>query len=63
MQITSPMGAIAVEMAFDEFREVDGVRMPFTTTQKVLGQTQVMKLTKVSHNEELPAGTFDRPNN
>ena len=63
MQITSPMGAIAVEMAFDEFREVDGVRMPFTTTQKVLGQTQVMKLTKVTHNEELPAGTFDRPKN
>lgn len=61
MQINSPMGAIAIEMAFDEFREVDGVKMPFTTTQKVLGQTQVMKLTKVTHNEEVPAGTFDKP--
>ena len=61
MQINSPMGAIAVEMVFDEFREVDGVKMPFTTTPKVLGQTQVMKLTKVTHNEEVPAGTFDTP--
>jgi len=48
-------------MTFEVFREVDGIKMPFAGTQKVLGQTQVIKLSKVTHNEPVPTGSFDKP--
>jgi hypothetical protein len=56
-----PMGEITVDVFPTDFKTVDGVLIPFTTTQKVLTQDIVMKLTEIKHNVDLPADAFQRP--
>jgi hypothetical protein len=59
--VNSPMGEIPSETFLSDYKEVDGVKIPFTITQKVLTQQIVMKMTEVKHNVDLPADTFKRP--
>jgi outer membrane lipoprotein-sorting protein len=56
-----PMGEVTVEIYPRDYKKVDGILMPFSVTQKVLGQGIEMKLTEVKQNVELPADTFKRP--
>jgi hypothetical protein len=56
-----PMGEITVEVYPGDYRKVDGVFIPFTATQKVLGQPIVTKMTEIKQNVDLPADTFKRP--
>jgi zinc protease len=57
----TPMGEITVEMYPSDYKKVDGILLPFTVTQKVLGQSVEIKMTEVKHNVDLPADTFKRP--
>ncbi len=57
----SPMGEIAVEVIPSDYKKVDGVLIPFTATQKVLGQAIELKMTEIKHNVDLPADAFKRP--
>ncbi len=61
LTITSPMGDVAVEIEFDDYRKVDGLTMPFETRQTVLGQTQEMKFTKIVHDEKIADTEFAPP--
>lgn len=45
---TSPMGEIEMLSLMDEFREIEGVKMPTVMRQVVMGQEQVMTMTDVS---------------
>jgi len=40
---------------------VDGIKTPFTLTQKAMSQTIVMRFDKVQYNASIPAGRFDLP--
>jgi outer membrane lipoprotein-sorting protein len=55
------MGEITAETYYGDYKKVDGVLMPFSITQKALGQEVGMKFTEVKHNVALPADTFKRP--
>ncbi|RUL87072.1 LolA-like protein [Tautonia sociabilis] len=59
--IESPMGAVPVESTFSDFREVDGVTMPFQSTDTVLGQTVKTAFAAIEHGVTFPEGTFDLP--
>lgn len=58
MTAVSPMGDIAVDTDISDYREVDGIKLPFVTQQSVLGQTQTMTITKVVHDEKLDNAIF-----
>jgi zinc protease len=57
----TPMGETPVEVYPSDYKDVDGVKIPFTLTQKVLTQEIVITLTEIKHNVEVPADTFRRP--
>ena len=56
-----PMGEITVESYPSDYKAVNGVLMPFTVTQKVLGQSVEIKMNEVQQNVDLPADTFKKP--
>jgi zinc protease len=57
----TPNGEITVDSYPSDFKMVDAIMVPFTSTQKVLTQEIVMKLTEIKHNVDLPADAFKRP--
>jgi hypothetical protein len=56
----SPMGSITAEMAFEEYREFDGIRMPTVTRMSMMGQEMVMTVKNVSH-APIPDADFELP--
>jgi hypothetical protein len=56
-----PAGKFLVENWPSDYREVDGIVMPYTYRTEVAGQVRVTRLEKIEHNVELPAGVFELP--
>lgn len=59
--VNSPMGDIATESYPTNYQEVDGLKLPFKTTQKVLTQEIVITIDSVKFNVEIPKDKFDLP--
>lgn len=59
--LKTPMGDIAIDSQFLDYRTVDGIQMPFESRQSLMGQNQVLKLTKVEHVPSFAANAFDPP--
>lgn len=59
--VKSPMGEIEVTLAPQEYRELDGVKVPTKMVQSAGGQTIVIRFQKIEQNVELEPGTFDPP--
>ena len=59
--VNSPMGDIATESYPTNYQEVDGLKLPFKTTQKVLTQEIVITIDTVKFNVEIPKDRFDLP--
>lgn len=57
----TPQGEIPVDSTPGDYREVDGVKMPFTTTQALAGIELKISVDEVKHNVEIPAETFAVP--
>lgn len=57
----TPQGEIPVSMQMSEYKEFDGVKMATVVKNEVMGQTFVITITDVKQNTEIPAGTFDQP--
>lgn len=57
----SQMGKIAAKQRYFDFRDVDGVKVPFRITVAAMGMEQVIELDVVVHAPELPAETFAPP--
>ncbi len=57
----SPMGKIATESFLSDYRDVGGVKMPFNTTTKVMGQEISIVFSTIKINTKMPAGIFDLP--
>jgi hypothetical protein len=59
--LTTAMGDIPVESELADYRTVDGIKTPFTMTQKAMSQTMIMHFEKVTYNAEIPAAKFELP--
>ncbi len=62
MTLTNEMGDVSVESYPSDYRESDGVLIPFTTRQVIMGVQEILiKMEAVEWNKEIPEGTFDIP--
>lgn len=62
-RITLPteQGDMTMDAEPGDYRDVGGVKVPFSITQKIGPQTVKVSITEAKVNSELPAGTFDLP--
>ncbi len=61
MIVESPMGEIPTETFPGDYREVDGILVPFRTKSKVLTMNQIIQFDSVEHNGEIPDERFALP--
>ena len=63
MNTLMPFGGVLapVEMYFDDWRAVDGIKLPFSTTQRFPKMTLSYTVTEVKHNVPIDAKLFDPP--
>lgn len=59
--IEHQMGQIPVTAYLTDYREIDGIKMPFKSSMEVMGQYRTMTMDSVAHNVELREGIFDLP--
>ena len=59
--VESAMGTVPVESILGDYREVDGLLLPFKVSVGNLGQKRVIITTSVKHNVDLPADRFAVP--
>ena len=57
----SPQGAIPVEAYIEEYRAVDGVKVPFAVRQAVAGSDIVIRFEEVTHNVSIDDAKFAKP--
>ncbi len=57
----TPLGRATSESYVSDYREVDGVRFPFTVRQVNPNLTFVVKLTEVKHNMPVDDAAFAKP--
>ena len=57
----TPQGKMAVTVLYSDYREVDGVKIPFTTEQKSSAFEFVVKLDSVKHNVPIDDAKFNKP--
>lgn len=57
----SQMGEIPVESLASDYREVEGLKLPFAATQKMMGMEMKMIVNKVTFNEPIAADRFELP--
>ena len=57
----SPDGVSQFQEDFSDYREVDGVRLPFTIAEAGGESSFVVKISEVRHNLELEDGEFSKP--
>jgi len=57
----SPQGAGVVEIYFEDFKEVDGVKIPFTLKRVMAAFAITIKFDEIKHNVEVEDTTFSKP--
>ncbi len=62
MTIYNQMGELEMEMRNYDYREVDGIKIPFKTISRGFNMEEVITLSRVVHNQELPENRFTLPN-
>ncbi len=61
MVVESPMGEIPTDTYPSDYREIDGILVPFRTKSKVLTMNQIIQFDSVEHNGEIPDERFALP--
>jgi zinc protease len=59
--VETPGGTLPVMTSLEDYRDVDGLLMPFKTTESVMGMNIEFTATSIAHNAEIPADRFDLP--
>jgi zinc protease len=57
----TPDGTLRIEEEFEDYREVDGIKLPFTIRQTSAESSFTMKLNEVRHNVDLDDSEFRKP--
>jgi hypothetical protein len=60
-QMNSPQGTIDIDTKLSDYREVDGVKLPFTIDQERSDFSFTIKLTEVKHNVPIDDAKFEKP--
>lgn len=60
-KVESPMGMAETSVTMSDYREVDGVKLPFHMKMDQMGQSFEIVVGEVKHDFEIPAGTFELP--
>jgi hypothetical protein len=60
-QLDSPEGAISFETFYDDYREVDGIKMPYTLRRVGPDNVLILKFTEIKHNVEMDDAKFAKP--
>ncbi len=55
------MGDLPIEAVLEDYREVDGILMPFATRLNIMGQDRTVTMTSVKHNIDMPDTLFAVP--
>jgi outer membrane lipoprotein-sorting protein len=59
----SPQGKIKVESYLEDYKEVDGIKIPFTSRQNTEAMSFTLKFSEVKHNVSIEDTKFKRPAN
>jgi thiol-disulfide isomerase/thioredoxin len=62
LQWITSRGPLRAEVYFNDFRDVDGIKIPFRITQTAPGLTYVFTIEDVKHNVPLDEAIFHKPN-
>ncbi|HVF87107.1 MAG TPA: hypothetical protein VM866_05925 [Pyrinomonadaceae bacterium] len=57
----SPQGTIPVQAYLEDYRAVDGIKMPFVMRQAVAGTDIIIRLTNVRHDAPIDEAKFSKP--
>ncbi|HSE98595.1 MAG TPA: hypothetical protein VLD57_10055 [Blastocatellia bacterium] len=57
----SPEGKIPVETYIEDYREIDGVKLPFTVRQVLPQFSIIIKIEQVKHNVPIEDAKFEKP--
>jgi len=60
-QVNGPQGTIDIDARLSDYREVDGVQLPFTIDQERSDFSFTIKLTEVKHNVPIDDAKFEKP--
>jgi len=60
-RVTLEDGIVQYEMLFRDYREVDGLKFPFTVEQRAPDNTMIFKFTEIKNGAPLEATAFARP--
>ena len=60
-QAEGPNGTVTIESTFDDYREVDGIKIPFVIHQSMGDFGFTIRLTEVKHNVPIEDAKFDKP--
>jgi len=60
-RVNGPQGIIDIDSRFSDYREVDGVKLPFTIDQERSDFSFTIKLTDVKHNIPIDDAKFEKP--
>ncbi len=61
MDVETVQGKMHVDVYLEDYREVDGVKIPFTVKQNSDAISFVIKLTEVKHNVSIEDAKFNKP--
>jgi zinc protease len=62
-QRSTPQGKMLVKVYMDDYKEVDGVKMPFTIRQDTEAMNFVIKFTEIKHNVPVEDAKLKKPAN
>lgn len=57
----TPQGPLDVDVTFEDYRVVDGIKRPFTIRQATSMFTAVIQLSEIKHNVPIDDATFKKP--
>jgi hypothetical protein len=60
-EVESPQGKMAVEIYLEDYKEVDGIKMPFTVRQITPAISFTIKIEEVKHNVPVDDAKFNKP--
>jgi len=61
MTFETPMGVFPVVSYLKDYREIDGILIPYMMELEVMGQQRLITTDRIEHNVELPADRFALP--
>ncbi|MBN1479348.1 hypothetical protein EH223_16135 [candidate division KSB1 bacterium] len=60
-KMNTDMGAVSFETMLSDYRQVDGLMLPFKTTVRVLNQTRIVTVNELKHNQDFSLKDIETP--